>query len=99
MAPFLHILHMDCENENCRARVMLIDDDRENLESLSWALKVDGFSVSGFHNPIKALEHFKKGSVDIVITDYKLPGLNGIELLKAMKQIKFGVQVIINCNN
>jgi DNA-binding NtrC family response regulator len=75
--------------------IMLVDDDRESLESLSSALRLEGFRVRNFDTPTQALSEYNPYTIDIVITDYYLPGMTGIELLKEIHRRKTDAPVII----
>jgi two-component system phosphoglycerate transport system response regulator PgtA len=75
--------------------VMLADDDRECLDSLSSALRLEGFHVRDFDTPARALSQYNPHAIDVVITDYYLPGMTGIELLKEIHRRKTDVPVII----
>ena len=74
---------------------MLVDDDRECLDSLSSALRLEGFHVRDFDTPARALSEYNPHAIDVVITDFYLPGMTGIELLKEIHRRKIGVPVII----
>ena len=74
---------------------MLVDDDRECLDSLSSALRLEGFQVRDFDTPARALSEYNPQAIDVVITDYYLPGMTGIELLKEIHRRKIDVPVII----
>jgi two-component system, cell cycle response regulator CpdR len=69
------------------AKIMVIDDDLEISNLLKMALQKQGYGVFGFTNPILALEHFKVNShaCDLVISDLRMPGMNGFQLLKHIK--------------
>jgi DNA-binding NtrC family response regulator len=75
--------------------IMLVDDDRGSLESLSSALRLEGFRVRNFDTPTRALSEYNPYTIDIVITDYYLPGMTGIELLKEIHRRKTDAPVII----
>lgn len=77
--------------------VMLVDDDQKSLESLSSALRLNGFHVKSFNSSIQALDIFRQYSpdIDVIVTDYHLPKMNGIELLKEIHKINPGIPVII----
>lgn len=74
---------------------MLVDDDRECLESLTNALRLAGFQVREFDCPVQALQQYNPQTTDVVITDYCLPGMNGIDLLKKIHHIKNSAPVIV----
>lgn len=75
--------------------VMLIDDDPDCLQSLNAALRLNGFDVQGFDCPDRALLGYTPGAVDAVITDYHLPKMKGIDLMKKIHLTNRHVPVII----
>ncbi len=66
--------------------IMIVDDDRDHLESLKEALTLNDFDVSTYENPVEAVEAYKVEPFDVVITDYKMPEMNGIEVLRAIRK-------------
>lgn len=66
-------------------RVILVDDDDFYLETLTDMLQDEGMRVISVNNGRKALPKIKKAQPDIVLLDYKMPELNGIETLKQLK--------------
>lgn len=75
--------------------VMLIDDDKESLESLETALRLNGFNVRAFLSPTDAIREYNPQTTDVVITDYHLPHMKGTALLKEIHQKKADAPVII----
>ena len=75
---------------------VLVVDDEENIVKLvtHWARKV-GLNPFGFMNPIEAVEAFEKGDFRLVITDLKMPGMSGQELLRKVKAISPETEIII----
>lgn len=71
------------ENES----VLIIDDEMETLESLSRKFELEGLSVKTCRSPIEALDYMMRYRYNIVITDIKMPGMDGIILLNAIKSI------------
>ncbi len=76
-------------------RLLIVDDEPDMLKLLSMVIgeKTDYEAVTT-NNPVEALEMAKKGGFDLVITDLKMPGLDGIELLEAIKDINEDIPVI-----
>ena len=74
---------------------MLIDDDMGVLESLGESLSSRGFSIKPFKNPKNAIEAYRSDKFDVVITDLKLPGINGFEVLRAVRARNPEAYVII----
>jgi two-component system response regulator ChvI len=78
-----------------RARVVLVDDDDLFRESLGQNLNDAGFQVRDFGSGEAALEHLlADSSDDIVLLDWKMPGMNGIELLRRIRQAGLEAPVI-----
>jgi len=66
-------------------KVLLIDDEPEILECFSAALALKGFTSKQFCNPKEAIDTYKREKFDVVITDLKMPEMNGIEVTEAIK--------------
>lgn len=66
--------------------VLLVDDEEELLSSLAPALKRRGFSVDTAENGHDALEKVSARNYDVVVLDVKMPGVDGIETLKRMRE-------------
>ena len=65
--------------------ILLIDDDTYFLDSLSTNLNLRGYPNRQFTDPRKAVEEYRNGGYDMVITDYNMPHMNGVELLKEIR--------------
>ncbi len=76
-------------------RIMIIDDDQGHLTSLEDALSLNDYDVQAFLNPIEAVEVYKSENFDVVITDYKMPQMDGIQVLKAVKKFNPDAYVLI----
>lgn len=63
-------------------RVLVVDDDEDSRFLLSSLLDEWGYNVQPATDGLDALDELKKRHFDAVVTDYSMPGLNGIELLK-----------------
>ena len=75
--------------------ILLLDDDIESLESLKMALEAKGYNITKFQHPKQALDEFSKSEFDVVVTDLKMPGINGLEVLKRVKKIDSQVVVML----
>ena len=74
---------------------MLIDDEPDILRVLSMSLKADGYDVVTAANGTEGITAFEKEGPDIVITDIKMPGMDGIEVLRKVKELNADTEVII----
>jgi len=79
--------------------VSVVDDDLNTTELFQVALSenIEGISVVSFNDPVIALEHFaaNKDAYVLVISDLRMPGLNGLELLKKVKSSNPKVRTIL----
>lgn len=76
-------------------KIMIVDDQFTVLQSLKEAIEPSGHDCVCFDNPEIALQNFTAREFDTVITDYKMPHMNGIELLCAIQKYKPGTPVIM----
>src|SRR3989449_5907577 len=77
------------------ATLLVADDDPGLRESLQRTLSRAGHQVVLAPNGRAALEQLQGGGVDLVLTDLKMPGISGIELLRAAKALAPDVDVIL----
>jgi DNA-binding NtrC family response regulator len=77
-------------------KLLIVDDEPDMLKLLSMIIKEKThYEVVTTNNPLEALEFAKKGGFDLVISDLKMPGLDGIELIEAVKKIDEDIPIII----
>ena len=69
------------------ARVLVVDDERSMRELLSIVLRRDGYDVLIAEDGAAAVELLKRERVDILITDIRMPQMNGVDLLREAKRI------------
>ncbi len=74
--------------------ILIVDDEKNIIETLYIMLDKEGFVVDTAVNGVEALEKFKKGKYDLVLTDLKMPDLDGIGLTEAITQLS-DVPIII----
>jgi two-component system sensor histidine kinase ChiS len=75
-------------------RILLVDDESDLIEMLQWQLAEEGFSVASATSGQEALEILKRERIAIVISDIRMPGMDGIELVRRAKEIIDDVQCI-----
>jgi signal transduction histidine kinase len=76
-------------------KILLIDDEKATLSMLGLLLRAYGYSVLTAENAAAGLDIFDKEKPLIVLTDIKMPGMNGIQLLRKMKEINQDAEVIM----
>ncbi len=76
-------------------KLLLIDDEQTSTSLLALSLKSDGYEVLTAENGRQGLEIFDRELPDIVITDIRMPGMDGIEVLKEIKKRAHTAEVII----
>ncbi|MBI5674789.1 MAG: response regulator [Nitrospirae bacterium] len=81
--------------EQNKGVILVVDDDAFVLDSVSALLKAYDYSVVSSNNAADAIEKFQAGNIDVVLTDIKMPGITGIELLKRLHSINTDTPVIL----
>jgi DNA-binding NtrC family response regulator len=76
-------------------RILVIDDDQGICHLLARILQKEGFNVVAETSPSNAINSFKSNNFDLVITDFYMPEMNGLELLGEIKNINPDVDVIV----
>jgi two-component sensor histidine kinase len=76
-------------------KLLIIDDQPQVTNSLKEAIEPGGHECIIFNHPQKALSHFEKEYFDVVLTDLKMPDMDGIQVLRTIQQLRPGTPVII----
>lgn len=76
-------------------RILVVDDEDLVRWTFSQALTSEGYSVDLAGSGEEALDFFKRRKFDLVILDIKLPGIDGVEVLKKLKEIDKDVLIIM----
>jgi DNA-binding NtrC family response regulator len=76
-------------------RLLVVDDEKNIREGLAAALEMDGYQVETAADGDAAFKRFRKGDIDLLITDLRMPGLSGEELLKRVDSETPGIPVIV----
>lgn len=79
--------------DNCP--VLLVDDDRAMLQSTAQWLSLSGCKVRSFADPVLLLKSIKQGKACVVVTDIRMPGMDGMELLRTVHARDPGTPVIL----
>jgi response regulator RpfG family c-di-GMP phosphodiesterase len=76
-------------------RILVVDDDESVKRFIETALTDAGYTVASADDGESALERFRAEPFDLVVTDLKMPGISGIQLLEAIKHDQPAVEVIV----
>ena len=88
----LYVLNSMIEN----SKILLVDDEEDILEFLSYNLKKEGFRIDTANNGISALKKLEKSKPDLIILDVMMPEMDGIEVCeKIREQEKFDDVLIL----
>ena len=77
------------------ANILVIDDDTNILEVIQTRLEANGYYVETYANPLEALECVKEKTFDVIITDVRMPHIDGMELLRRVRNLHCDVPVIL----
>ena len=77
------------------ARVLIVDDERAILDTVEILLRGEGFDATIAQSAREALERFDEVQPDVVLTDIRMPGVTGLDLLEAVRQRDPEVPVIL----
>lgn len=78
-----------------RARILIVDDERKICEILKDILESEGYSVDFVLNGYDALRKVQKNGFDLLLLDMKLPDIDGLTVLKRIKEINTEIGVIM----
>jgi two-component system, NtrC family, nitrogen regulation response regulator NtrX len=76
-------------------RILVVDDEKNIRESLQMILEYEGYEAAFAEDGKKALQRIDDEAVDLVLLDIKMPGMDGLEVLDAMRQADADVPIIM----
>jgi DNA-binding response OmpR family regulator len=76
-------------------RVLVVDDEKDFLQSLVRRLELRGMDARGVTSGDEALEVLAGRSFDVVVLDIKMPGMDGIDVLRAIRREHAGTAVLV----
>jgi len=85
----------DNMTEKGKAKVMLVDDEQDFLQTLTQRLELRGMNVTPVSDGLHAVDAAKNESFDVIILDLSMPGMDGLETLKKIKQDDPDAEIII----
>lgn len=79
-------------------KILIVDDDPSFNSMLTAFLRRKDFDVSSVHSSTSALSSLRSGTFDLVLTDFKLPDMDGLELIRKIKRDNASLPVILITN-
>jgi DNA-binding NtrC family response regulator len=82
-------------NDQDHIRILLVDDEEDLVEYMSKRILKEGFYVKACFSGEQALEAAKQADFDVAVVDLKMPGMDGVETQKRLRQIQPFLQCIV----
>jgi DNA-binding NtrC family response regulator len=81
-------------NEN-KIKLLMVDDEVKFLESISKRLALKNFDVTTAATGQEAIESAEKGFFDVAVVDFQMPGMDGVQVLNALKERHKYIEIIM----
>jgi len=78
-----------------RGQIIVIDDDEGNRRSTEMALRKDGYDVVSFASGAEGLERLRQRGADLLVTDLRMPGMNGLDVLQQARAFDASIAVLV----
>lgn len=75
--------------------ILVVDDERSNIDSLRRILEKAGWQVLTAQNGVEGLELVRQHSVELVLTDLRMPSMDGVELMRSVKALAPETEVVL----
>lgn len=76
-------------------RILVVEDDKNTCIALASILREEGYTVDICHDAHRALELLGAASYDVLLTDFVMPGMNGLELVGAAKELQGSLRCVM----
>src|SRR5215469_4142109 len=91
--PHYILKHYNNDDGKSRARILIVDDDPDITFAFKLGLERNGFAVTVFNDPLKALSKFTTALYDFLLLDVRMPKMNGFELYREFEKVDHNLKV------
>src|SRR5690348_15406126 len=95
MFPTHHMALRNPSSSSFHGRILLVDDNVSGSNARKTVLEEIGHKISVASSGADALEQFSKQKYDLVVTDYKMPRMDGLELIVRLRKQEPGIAIIL----
>ncbi|MGD0611665.1 MAG: response regulator transcription factor [Anaerolineales bacterium] len=78
-----------------KANILIVDDELVERKSLTDILRLEGYHVTAVANGEAAVDYVRLNSVDLMMLDLRMPGMNGLEVTKVVSRISPDTEIIL----
>ncbi|MFC1863681.1 response regulator [Thermodesulfobacteriota bacterium] len=89
------MIHRNIDGDIISRKILVVDDEEYVRKGLIWMIEWMGFEVLAADCGKKAVKMFEENIFDIVFTDYNMPGMNGSDLARCIKEISPETPVVL----
>ncbi len=93
-----HLFQAKLDQIKCKTmneRVLLLDDEKDFVEAMAERMRARGMEVTAITSPSEALKRARDESYDVIVMDFMMPEIDGLEAVKELKRINPDLQVIL----
>lgn len=76
-------------------RILVVDDEQPIMQLCVKVLETQGHAVDGFTRGEELLARLADGPADLLVVDYKMPGLNGVEVVRRARALRPGLRIVM----
>jgi DNA-binding response OmpR family regulator len=87
---------MPGKERHAMKKILLVEDELSLCLLYEEELSAEGYEVTSVHDADSALDALKEGAFDLIITDIRMPGKDGVELIAQIMGLRKDVPIIIN---
>jgi DNA-binding NtrC family response regulator len=83
------------EGNTMNASILVVDDEPSVQDALGWLLRAEGYQVATVGSGEEALARIEQQEFDVIVSDIRMPGMNGLEVLERSRALNPGAGVIL----